>query len=166
MINRKIFCKSGPGDVKRDENVETETKTKIFVSRTILSRDINLCQRDVVLSWSMWCSWIPGDQCDRTHAQRLVHSTWAELNWTELTYKNRPSNKTYVGACSLARRVSVTTWLAAAKVGRLVLSQFVRCRHLRWKARTPVRQVWFSTSSASSSSPSCSFIGGCQTQPT
>jgi len=30
---------------------------------------------------------------------------------------------------SLVTRVSVTTWLAAAKLGRLVLSQFVRCEH-------------------------------------
>ena len=29
--------------------------------------------------------------------------------------------------------VPVTTWLAAAKLGRLMLSQFVRCEHCLWK---------------------------------
>ena len=35
----------------------------------------------------------------------------------------------------LVTRVYVTTCLAAAKLGRLVLSQFVRCEHSRWNTR-------------------------------
>ena len=36
---------------------------------------------------------------------------------------------------SLVTRVSATTWLAAAKLGRLVPSQFVRRQHSRWNTR-------------------------------
>jgi len=50
---------------------------------------------------------------------RFVHSAWAELTWTEAA-TGRPSYTTW----SLVMRVSVTTWLAAANLGRLVLSQF------------------------------------------
>jgi len=50
---------------------------------------------------------------------KFVHSAWAELTWTEAA-TGRPSYTT----CSLVMRVSVTTWLAAANLGRLVLSQF------------------------------------------
>jgi len=53
------------------------------------------------------------------------------MNWTDLqAATSRPSYTTR----SLVTRVSVTTWLAAAKLGRLVFSQFVRCEHSRWKA--------------------------------
>jgi len=45
------------------------------------------------------------------------------LNWPAAS---RPS---YTARRLLVTRVSVTTWLAAAKLGRLVLSQFVRCEH-------------------------------------
>ena len=47
---------------------------------------------------------------------------------------------------SVVRCVSVTTWLAAAKLGQIAPSQFVRCEHSHWKAcvqnsslRTPVQ---------------------------
>jgi len=53
----------------------------------------------------------------------LLHSTWTELNWTATS---RPSYTTR----SLVTRVSVTTWLAAAKLGRLVLRQFVLCNRV------------------------------------
>jgi len=51
-----------------------------------------------------------------------VHSAWTELNWPATS---RPSYTTR----SLVALISVTIWLAAAKLGRLVLSQFVRCEH-------------------------------------
>ena len=71
-----------------------------------------------------------------------VHSTWTELNWSATT---RPSYTTR----SLFARVSVTTWLAAAaKLGRLVLSQFARLN-------TPDMELghWVNGSSFTSVSP-------------
>jgi len=69
--------------------------------------------------------------------QRLVHSTWTELNWPATS---RPSYTT----CSLVMRVTVnvTTWLAAVKLGRLVLGQFVN-----WSlwARAQFSSVHFSS---------------------
>ena len=64
-------------------------------------------------------------QCARAsvdhHAQfRLVHSTPTELNWPA-------TSRLGYTTPSLVVRFGVTTWLAAAKLGRLVLSQFVRC---------------------------------------
>ena len=50
--------------------------------------------------------------------QPLVYSR--HTNGTELTWNKSPSYMTR----SLVTRVSVTTWLAAAKLGRLVLSEF------------------------------------------
>ena len=63
------------------------------------------------------------------------HMNWSsEMNWP--SYMTR----------SLVTRVSVMTKLAAAKLGRSVLSQFVRCEHSHWKvcvqnssSRTPVQ---------------------------
>jgi len=45
------------------------------------------------------------------------------MNWTELNWSSNKSMR------SLVTRVSMTTWLAAAKLGRLALSQFVRYEH-------------------------------------
>ena len=46
----------------------------------------------------------------------------------------------------IATGVSFTTGLAAAKLGRLVPSQFVRCEHSHWKRvlRSPLRYLQFS----------------------
>jgi len=49
-----------------------------------------------------------------------MHSRWTKLDWSDLQPWSRPSYT----ARSLVTRVSVTTWLATAKLGRLVLSQF------------------------------------------
>jgi len=48
---------------------------------------------------------------------RRVHSTWTEVNWPTTS---RPNYTTY----SLVTRVTVTIWLAAVKLGLLVLSEF------------------------------------------
>ena len=50
---------------------------------------------------------------------------WTELEWPATT---RPILHPYTMRL-LVMRISVTTWLAAAKLGRLVPSQFVRCKH-------------------------------------
>ena len=68
------------------------------------------------------------------HTKALYTACW--LNVTEMTCRNWPATRrpSYTTR-SLVTRVSVTTWLAAAKLGRLVLSQFVRCEHSRWNTR-------------------------------
>ena len=55
---------------------------------------------------------------------------WTELNWPKTS---RPVYRTR----SLVMRTIVTSWLAAAKLGRLVLSQSVRCEQSRWNTRVP-----------------------------
>ena len=67
------------------------------------------------------------------HTKALYTACW--LNGTEMTCRNWPatSRPSYTTR-SLVTRVSVTNWLAAAKLGRLVLSQFVRCEHFHWQA--------------------------------
>ena len=49
------------------------------------------------------------------------------MNWTELNWRS-----TQLHDALLVTSVSVTTLVAAAKLGRLVLS---RCEHFRWNAR-------------------------------
>jgi len=91
-----------------------------------------------------------------------LHERWRlkvcskHMNWTEL-------------ACNkstrwLVTRVSVTTWLAAAKLGRLVLSQFMRCdcEHSRWNREG----LWCSfrlwTSTKRTRYSTCSELGSVQ----
>jgi len=67
----------------------------------------------------------------------IVNVCSQHMNWTEL---NRPatSRPSYTTR-SLVTRVSATTWLAAANLWRLVLSQFVRCEQSRWNTRVTVQ---------------------------
>ena len=59
----------------------------------------------------------------------FVKARSQHMNWVELTVdKSTQFQDAFV---SLVTRVIVTTWLAAAKLGRLVPSQFVRCEHSR-----------------------------------
>jgi len=55
---------------------------------------------------------------------RTVHNTRTELNWPSYT------------ARLLVTRISVTTWRAAAKLGRLVFTQFVRYEQTLTVGRT------------------------------
>ena len=76
----------------------------------------------------------------------LFTFTTHELNWTELNWPSvsRPSYAT-VTTRSLVTRASVSTWLAAAKLGLLVLSDFwthvFRCGCWHWSLHTPVREL-------------------------
>jgi len=63
------------------------------------------------------------------------HINWNELYWPATV--SRPSSTTG----SLVTRVDVSTWLATAKLGRLVLSQIMWCEHSRWNTRV---QYWSS----------------------
>ena len=72
------------------------------------------------------------------------HKNVTELNWTDLQQADPVTRSVTAG--SLVTPVSVTIWLAASKLGRLVLSQFVCCEHSHWTAcvqncssRTPVQ---------------------------
>jgi len=58
----------------------------------------------------------------------IWHTNWTEPRWSATS---RPSYTTR----SLVTCVNVTTWLAAAKLGRLVLSQFVCCKYFQRKSR-------------------------------
>jgi len=69
----------------------------------------------------------------RTNPTQLVHSTPAKLNWTDQQHVDPVTRRV-----DWSTRVSVTTWLVAPKIGRLVLSQFMRCEHSRWN--TSVRK--------------------------
>ena len=58
--------------------------------------------------------------------ERFVHSTQTERNLTDLQLDDP------VKRLGGHTRVSVTTLLAAAELGRLLFSQFVRCEHSHW----------------------------------
>jgi len=67
---------------------------------------------------------------------RPVHSTQTDPTWPSYTTR------------SSVTRVSVATWLFAAKLGRLVLGQFECCEHTRLKFnvfRTSIRELQFSS---------------------
>jgi len=69
----------------------------------------------------------PGNQHRASCIGTFVpYSTRTKLNWPA-------AGRTSYTALSLVTRVSVTTWLAAAKQGRLVLGKFVRWEH--WSTR-------------------------------
>ena len=62
----------------------------------------------------------------------------------------------------LVMLVSVTTWLAAAKLERLVLSQIVRCEHSHWKAcSSRTRQFSLQFSSCAVNEPSVAAVPDC-----
>ena len=97
-------------------------------------------------------SWLPiGRLCYVTATLTFrVKVCSQHMNWTELQQVDRTSHKTR----SFVTRVSVTTWLAATKLGTLVLCSFwthvLQCGCLHWSARTPFLDLEFSSVQISS----------------
>ena len=77
------------------------------------------------------------------------------MNWRELAYSLYPVTRR-VTTRSLVTTISVTTWLAAAKLGRLVLIEF-QCSCPHWSSRTGIQ---FSSVKAADSV----LVGPCSSQ--
>ena len=64
------------------------------------------------------------------------HSSGLDSNsWSKQRDQRDQTGRTSYTTRSLVTSADVRTWLAAAKLGRMVLSQFVRCEHSRWNTR-------------------------------
>jgi len=75
---------------------------------------------------------------------------WTELNWTDLTDLNKSTQLGNTFVCHARRRHDYTSyWLAAVKLGRIILGKFstqvFQCWCSHWSSLIAVRKLQFSS---------------------